>query len=264
MQSKCLDLFIECGNKESNVGDNRDCWVINPRATSKKHLRKFHFLGCLMGMSVRTGILMNFNLAPMVWKRLTGDRLTAKDIEAIDVNYIHLLNEMKAFRDEGNPEAKFRELYPFSMAGKDSAGDLHPFPEQDPSEPVTYANLDKYVELSIQNRFTESKEQYKAIVDGFDAIFKSTYLKMISWQDLEEKVVGSSEVDVARLKEMTQYKNCSASHEVVKRFWKVLQSFENTDRQRYLRFVWGRTRLPHKDATDIEQHTIQLSESLHK
>lgn len=75
---------------------------------------------------------------------------------------------------------------------------------------------------------------------------------MISWSDLELKVVGNEEVDIDRLKEMTQYKNCNASHDVVKRFWKVLQSFDNEDRKRYLRFVWARMRLPQREETDIE------------
>ncbi len=87
---------------------------------------------------------------------------------------------------------------------------------------------------------------------------------MISWHELEIKIVGNEEIDIERLKEMSQYKNCSASDEIVKRFWKVLTSFDNEDKQRYLRFVWGRMRLPPKEQTDVEQHTIQLEESSDK
>ena len=34
---------------------------------------------------------------------------------------------------------------------------------------------------------------------------------------------------------------------MVKRFWKVLEGFDNKDRSQFLRFTWGRSRLPHKD-----------------
>ena len=78
---------------------------------------------------------------------------------------------------------------------------------------------------------------------------------------MELKVVGNEEVDIERLKEITTYSKCSPTHEVIKKFWKVLTSFENEDRKRYLRFVWGRTRLPLKEDTDIELHTIQLDEN---
>lgn len=87
---------------------------------------------------------------------------------------------------------------------------------------------------------------------------------MISWKDLELKVVGNEEVDIDRLKDMTQYKNCTEKHSVIKMFWHVLHKFDNEQRKQYLRFVWGRIRLPTRDETDIEQHTVQLDESKKK
>jgi len=75
-----LDLFVPCGNQINKIGDNRDCWLINPKAISKLHLRKYFFVGCLFAMCVRSGILMNLNLSPLCWKRLTGDTLSERDI----------------------------------------------------------------------------------------------------------------------------------------------------------------------------------------
>ena len=68
----------------NKLGDNRDCWMINPKAKSKLHMRKFHFIGALFGMCVRSGILMNLKLAPICWKRLTGDKVTVSDLDTID------------------------------------------------------------------------------------------------------------------------------------------------------------------------------------
>ena len=34
---------------------------------------------------------------------------------------------------------------------------------------------------------------------------------------------------------------------MVKRFWKVMEGLDNKDRSQFLRFTWGRSRLPHKD-----------------
>jgi len=84
---------------------------------------------------------------------------------------------------------------------------------------------------------------------------------MVSWRFFEHRVVGMTEVSVERLKEITSYRNCSDSHEVIKRFWQVLESFSNEDKIAYLRFVWGRTRLPLKEEEVVENHTIQLDES---
>ena len=45
---------------------------------------------------------------------------------------------------------------------------------------------------------------------------------------------------------------------MVKRLWRVLTAFKNEEKAKYLQFVWGRTRLPLKEETDIEQHTVEV------
>lgn len=84
---------------------------------------------------------------------------------------------------------------------------------------------------------------------------------MVSWRDIELKVVGDSQVDIDRLKEMTQYVNCTEKHEVVKRFWRVLNSLTNDQKKDYLRYVWGRIRLPPREEKDVEYHQVQLDEA---
>jgi hypothetical protein len=41
----------------------------------------------------------------------------------------------------------------------------------------------------------------------------------------------------------------------------VLEGFSNEDKVDYLRFVWGRTRLPNKEEEVLENHTIELDDS---
>lgn len=99
------------------------------------------------------------------------------------------------------------------------------------------------------------------MVDGIDKTFDKKFLRIINWKYLEYKVVGSNEISVERLKEITSYRNCSETHDVIKRFWQVLDNFSNEDKISYLRFVWGRTRLPLKEEEVLENHTIQLDEN---
>ena len=40
-----------------------------------------------------------------------------------------------------------------------------------------------------------------------------------------------------------------------------MNNFTNEERTRYLKFVWGRTRLPLKEEEITENHTIQLDEN---
>ena len=42
----------------------------------------------------------------------------------------------------------------------------------------------------------------------------------------------------------TIYEGWSENHPVVQRFWRVIRDFSNKDRSQFLRFAWGRSRLP--------------------
>ena len=59
------------------------------------------------------------------------------------------------------------------------------------------------------------------------------------------------------LKSITVYKYCSEEHEAIKRFWRVFESFSPRQRSLYLKFVWGRNRLP-IDLRNCERHKISL------
>lgn len=85
-------------------------------------------------------------------------------------------------------------------------------------------------------------------------------MKLVSWKDLELKVVGDPEVDIDRLKEMTEYRKCDEGHKVVRSLWRVLHSFNNEQRKAYLKYVWGRIRLPPREENEIELHTVELIE----
>lgn len=62
--------------------------------------------------------------------------------------------------------------------------------------------------------------------------FHANAVKILNHKALSIKVVGSVEVDIDRLKEMTAYEpsGVSEKHDTIKRFWKMLQSFNNDQR----------------------------------
>ena len=59
-------------------------------------------------------------------------------------------------------------------------------------------------------------------------------------------------MDIEQLKKITKY-NGDRNSEQIKRFWRVLESFDQKQLSGYLKFVWGRSRLSH-GMTDT--HTI--------
>ena len=58
------------------------------------------------------------------------------------------------------------------------------------------------------------------------------------------QVCGSPDIPLHLLKSVATYKGIDATASLVQWFWEVMEEFSNTERSLFLRFVWGRTRLP--------------------
>lgn len=58
------------------------------------------------------------------------------------------------------------------------------------------------------------------------------------------QVCGSPDIPLHLLKSVATYKGVEPTSALIQWFWEVMESFSNTERSLFLRFVWGRTRLP--------------------
>lgn len=58
------------------------------------------------------------------------------------------------------------------------------------------------------------------------------------------QVCGSPDIPLHLLKSVATYKGVEPMAPLIQWFWEVMESFSNTERSLFLRFVWGRTRLP--------------------
>ena len=74
---------------------------------------------------------------------------------------------------------------------------------------------------------------------------------------IEIRACGSKQLEVESLRAITTYQNCSEDHEIVQRFWRVFESFSYEERALYLKFVWGRNRLP-IDTKNVRKHEVRL------
>lgn len=63
---------------------NRDKFVLNTTITDGERLRDMVFLGKLIGLAVRHGLMVPLNLPSLVWKPLVGEAVDIKDLSAID------------------------------------------------------------------------------------------------------------------------------------------------------------------------------------
>ena len=84
LETGVLPLLIKTPNNKTEVGTNRECFLLNPEAASPTHLEMFHFLGCIIGFGIMSKSPVPLNLAPTVWKQLLGESFNMSDLDGID------------------------------------------------------------------------------------------------------------------------------------------------------------------------------------
>jgi len=97
-----------------------------------------------------------------------------------------------------------------------------------------------------------------------DKVFmgKLNLISYLTPEAIEIRACGAKEIDIDRLKSITSYPNCGSDHEIVGRFWRVFEGFTHEQRSAYLKFVWGRNRLP-VDLTRLShKHEVRLHKDM--
>lgn len=109
---------------------------------------------------------------------------------------------------------------------------------------ITPENRNEYVKLALNYRIHEFDEQVKAVRDGMSKVIPVPLLSLFSAAELQAMVCGSPDIPLCLLKTVATYKGVESTSPLVQWFWEVMEEFTNQERSLFLRFVWGRTRLP--------------------
>ena len=97
-----------------------------------------------------------------------------------------------------------------------------------------------------------------AIKNGLEKVIPLGLLKLLSWKELEMLVCGKSIMDIELLKQNSIYRGCTETDNIPTWFWKILDEFSAEERAMYLRFVWGRSRLPLTSKGFTMKHRIEI------
>ena len=235
-----LPLFIPCPNRYSGVGDGRDKYVLNPSARSASLLRRFEFLGKLMGIAVRHGLQLGLNLPILFWRNLVGLPITRKHLEEIDTAFVRDLKTIESataanFNDLIGTDRKFQVvLSDGNVVGADD------------SPTLTYENAKEYIKFALDTRIKECETQMTALKKGLAAVLPIEHFSLFTAEELEILFCGRTGFDVELLKSITEYEGVEASDQHVKWLWEVLEEMSLEDRIAFLKFVWARSRMPSK------------------
>ena len=197
-----------------------------------------------MGAAIRTQNNLNLSLPPLFWKKILHESVGIKDLRGMDVFAVQILEILKNPSEHELTRENFESAYDERFVTIDSSGREVELFEGGKEKIVTFDNSGEYVDLVIKKRLNENTKAYTKIREGLSAVVPIDYLNLFSWKQLETLVCGTVDVDVDILKENTDYEGCGLSDQHIQYFWEILKEFNQRERSLFLKFVWGRSRLP--------------------
>uniref|UniRef100_A0A8C9Z0S9 HECT-type E3 ubiquitin transferase n=1 Tax=Sander lucioperca TaxID=283035 RepID=A0A8C9Z0S9_SANLU len=214
---------------------------INPdSAVNPEHLSYFHFVGRIMGMAVFHGHYIDGGFTLPFYKQLLGKSITLDDMESVDPDLHNSLvwildNDITGVLD-----------HTFCVE-HNAYGEIiqHELKPNGKSVPVTEDTKKEYVRLYVNWRFLHGIEaQFLALQKGFNEVIPQHLLKSFDEKELELIVCGLGKIDISDWKSNTRLKHCTPESNIVKWFWKAVESFDEERRARLLQFVTGSSRVP--------------------
>ncbi|KAF5304497.1 hypothetical protein FQA39_LY09693 [Lamprigera yunnana] len=203
----------------------------------------YYFIGRLIGKAIFENILVDLPLAEFFLVKLLIDRVNAYYLKSLDPvlhrNLLYLLEYSGDVRDLGLDftvvnnnlwEAKVVELKP---NGRNVS--------------VTNYNRFEYVhKLANYKLNTQLKKQCTAFRDGLGSVVPLLWLQLFNHLELQVIIGGDTqEMDIEDLKAHTSYGGeFTVDHPTIILFWKIVETFTDTQKKQLLKFVTSCSRPP--------------------
>ncbi|KAK2737700.1 hypothetical protein FQN57_007448 [Myotisia sp. PD_48] len=251
--------------RDANIPERGEEWNFQIREL----LRKYEFLGRIIGKCLYEGILVDVSFAGfflLKWALTGGSgsatresayRANLNDIQDLDKGLYQGLLQLKNY--EGNVED-------FSL--NFTVTDTVPILDENGNEKrhmvtqdlkpngsnISVTNQNRLVYLSYIARHRLQVQpflQTNAFLMGLGQIIQPSWLSMFNQAELQRLVGGDAvEIDVDDLRRNTVYSGVyligddEEEHPTVKLFWEVLRAMTNEERQKVLKFVTSTPRAP--------------------
>jgi len=204
----------------------------------------YNFVGNLLGMSLRLKLTLPFLFPPHVWKFFVGQPVKLSDLGAMSPRLFTVVQGV--LRGGGSTEP-----VTWSTALSDAQGNLHEVelcnggrnrkitPEGSWEERVEWCRL--FLQYHLVDAHAPA---LRAIRWGLYGSVPARAIRLLNWWELEADVCGKPEVDVDTLRAHTVLRGFTRSSPTIRYFWEVLEGWGNEERSAFIRFAWGRSRLP--------------------
>ncbi|CAE6519926.1 unnamed protein product [Rhizoctonia solani] len=232
---------------------DRGLWLVNkqqelypnphPYAKESDQLEWFRFVGRVLGKALYDGILVDIAFAPFFLAKMLGRQSYINDLASLDPELYQGLMFLKNYK--GNPEElSLNFTVTDDYLGEVTVTNLVP---GGVDKPVTAENRYLYILMVAHHRLkTQIRKQTDAFMEGLADIIDAKWLRMFNQQELQMLIGGTPDpIDIDDLRANCVYGGLyDESHEVIQRFWKVVDTLNQDERRALLRFVTSCSRPP--------------------
>ncbi|CUV04134.1 unnamed protein product [Cryptosporidium hominis] len=220
----------------------------------------YTFIGRLMGISIRTQIPLNLDIPNIIWKLILGENVSLNDLKQIDwysVKFYLKLKQIECNWKNSDIEDKSRkrlileefDSLQLNWSCLNTNGEVVELKLDGEKIPVRIDELGKYCnsfkEYKLEREFLHATNNIRK---GITEIIPENILELQTSEELERLICGNPSLDIDALKQHTKYTGYSSNDKIINWFWDVLSELTVLQQQMFLRFVWGRSRLPSKGA----------------
>ncbi|RLN74627.1 hypothetical protein DYB28_011766 [Aphanomyces astaci] len=250
LHSAQIPMMLRTANAAHNVGVGREKWVVNPSAFASVRLRRrmFTFLGKVMGASVRSKDFLALDLAGLLWKLVVNDGVSVDDLEGVDKMLVQSMSKMRSIDQVGVTEDMFEDIVLETFTTLSTDNRVVEIKPHGASIAVTFSTRVEFADLVEHFRLHEFDTVVRYVQEGLAKVLPLNLMSLFTATEFESMVCGCPEVDVDLLAQCTEYSSCAATDMHIVWFWSTLRKFSHEERSAFLRFVWGRSRLPHSVA----------------
>lgn len=225
-------------------------------------LRRYEFLGRIIGKCLYEGVLVDIHFAPfflLKWALTGGStsatnetayRASVNDLRDMDESLYQGLLSVKNYPgDVRDLDLTFEITDPVSPS-QTTTRELIP---NGSSIPVTNENRPLYLTLIARHRLqNQPRHQTAAFLKGLGSIISPNWLSMFNQPELQTLVGGStSSISTEDLRQHTTYGGLyvpgfdGTLHPTIELFWKVIsEDFTDEERRKLLKFVTSTPRAP--------------------
>lgn len=229
----------------------------------KRLLRRYEFLGRVVGKCLYEGILVDVHFAGFFllrWSQQSDAKTGNASASGVSVNDLRDLDEdlyrglinLKNYTDDVESDFALN----FTITSRLPKSDKTITVELKPGGadlPVTNANKLEYIHLVSRFRLSvQPAYQTAAFLKGINSIINPSWLSMFNQTELQTLVGGDTNtpIDVEDLRRNTVYGGVYSvgddgrEHESVKLFWQVMRELTDEERRKVLKFVTSVARAP--------------------